>query len=537
MEKSYNEQFRYGSAGWSDEHDIRQAGLFEEAGLQLGYLGNRALRLDSDAPSITIGGAGSGKLRDLLAYVVCNSPNAPMLILDPRGEMGAISIHTHARFGEYAYFWNAVGLCGLPRHGCNPLDILTPHSPNLHADLDFIVEGLIPISGSSSGKYFELRARDWVRNIMLSRVEKTGSISFPELYRIINVIEADPQGWADILEGMLASREESVRRCAAEMLAKQQDSEKEFGGIIGEVYAYLAFLNNPALLKSLEASDFSLSALTDPVQVSKVFLNVPAEYLSIWSPILRVFYTVAMLYKSRAPQARRVTFLVDEAGQLGRFETLLRSFTFGRGAGVRAWAVFQDAGQIIRNFGAPALQGFLGSAQTRQFFGVRDYQTAQLISDMLGVETLEYDDPMQQSAAKRDKRHAAMRMMTSDDPFGAAFDYAHFAKAEANRAKQSRQLMTPDEILSMPEDRQILFVSGKNLKPIFAHKYPYYMRREMAGLYLPNPYHPPIEKVKVMTRFGARWARVITAVVPDQYALYPQYQYGRMAYVEGYKPF
>jgi len=537
MDERHNEQYRYGSASWSDDRDLSSAGLFDKNGLHIGYSKNRVLRLDSDAPIITIGGAGSGKLRDQLGYVVCNSPGAPMLILDPRGELGAISIHNHARHNEFAYFWNATGLCGLPRHSCNPLDILKPGSPYLHADCDFIAEGLIPFTGSSSGKYFELRARDWIRNIMLSCVETCGRVSFPDLYRIINMIEADPQGWAVILEAMLASKEESVRRCAAEMLAKQQDSPKEFGAIMGEIYAYLGFLNNPALLAALDGSDFSLDALCSPARTSKIFLNVPAEYLSIWSPILRVFFTVAMLYKSRAPHARRVNFVIDEAGQLGSFEALLRSFTFGRGAGVRSWAVFQDAGQIVRNFGGPALQGFLGSAQTRQFFGVRDYQTAQLISNMLGMETLEYDDVLRQDMAKRDKCNAAMRMISSDDSFGAAFDYAHYKRAEQTRTKQSRQLMTPEEILSMPEDRQILFISGKNLKPIYAHKYPYYQRREMAGLYLPNPYHPPADKVRIMTRFGEKWARVITCGVPQRYALYPQYQSGRMSYVEGFKPY
>jgi type IV secretion system protein VirD4 len=537
MDHDHNEQYRYGSAGWSDEQALNRAGLFGKGGLHEGYFGQRVLRLDSDAPTLTIGGAGSGKLRDQLGYVVCNSPSAPMLILDPRGEMGAISIHTHTRHDEFAYFWNATGLCGLPQHSCNPLDILTRDSPHLFGDCLFITEGLIPLSGGGNGKYFELRARDWLQFIMIGRVERRGYISFPDLYRIINMIEADPQGWANVLEAMLASQYRDVRRVAAEMLAKQQDSPKEFGSIIGELYAYLNFLADPALLAALDGSDFSLETLCSKTRTSKIFLNVPAEYLSIWAPILRVFFTVAMLYKSRAPQARRVNFVIDEAGQLGSFEALLRSFTFGRGAGVRSWAVFQDAGQIVRNFGGPALQGFLGSAQTRQFFGVRDYQTAQLISNMLGMETLEYDDVLAQDMAKRDKRNAAMRMIASDDPFGAAFDYAHYKRAEQTRTKQSRLLMTPEEVLSMPEDRQILFISGKNLKPIYAHKYPYYTRREMAGLYLPNPYHPPADKVRVMSRFGEKWAQVITCDVPQRYALYPQYQSGRMSYVEGYKPY
>ena len=532
-----NADYRFGSAAWADEGSLARAALFSGVGLQIGYWKDRPLRLDSDAPLITIGGAGSGKLRDQLAYVVCRSPGQPMVALDPRGELGAISIHTHARHGEPAWFWNPTGLCGLPRHRCNPLDILKPANPTFHADCKFFAEGLIPISGSANGQYFELRAREWMENITKARAEQKGDVSFPDLYRLINTVEADPAAWADFLEVMLSSAFDSARRTAGEMLIKQQDSPKEFGAIMGEIYAHLNFLSDPVLLEALESPDFSLETICDPSRVSKVFLNVPAEYLGIWSPLIRTMFTVTMLYKSRHPERRRVLLLVDEAGQLGGFEALLKSFTYGRGAGIRSWAIFQDAGQIIRNFGASALQSFLGSAQTRIFFGVRDYQTARLVSDMLGTETLEYDDPWRQNDARHRKLNATLQMMTSADPFAAGAEYAHFKRASETRSQQSRPLMTPEEVLSMPEDRQILFISGLNLKPVFASKYPYFSRREMAGLYLPNPYHPPCDRVRIQGRFGPKWARVVTEPVPAAYAGYPQYASGAVSYIKGYRPF
>ena len=96
--------------------------------------------------------------------------------------------------------------------------------------------------------------------------------------------------------------------------------------------------------------------------------------------------------------------------------------------------------------------------------------------------------------------------------------------------------MTPDEVLAMPEDRQILFISGKNLKPVLAHKYPYFTRRQMAGLYLANPYHPPTDSVPVAARFGKRRAAVVTEAVPDELAGFPQYRSGTWSYVTGYRP-
>jgi type IV secretion system protein VirD4 len=533
-----NEYFRFGSASWSSEDDLRSAGMLKGKGLQIGYWGETPLCLDTDAPSITIAGAGAGKMRDLLAMAVASNAGGRNFILDPRGEIAAVTQPFFAMRRACAYTWNPCAIAGLPQHRCNPLDILDLSNSRFHADCKFIAESLIPLSGSSNGHYFELRARDWIENLLKAIIEQSnsGSVSFPDLFRTVNLIETDRDRWADFLSAMLSSSMESVRRTAGEMVTKQQDSPKEFGAILGELYAHLNFLDDPMLQASLENPNFSLNALCDPHQPATLFVNVPIEYVALWSPVLRTMFTAAMLYKSRAPQAPRLTMIVDECGQLGRFEAVLRAFTFGRGAGVRAWALFQDTGQIIRNFGQPALQGFLGSAALRQFFGVRDYETASMISSMLGQKTLEFDDTLRQAEAQRSQFSAAMRVMNGDDPFQAMYDMRHFESASQNRTKQARPLMTPDEILAMPEDRQILFVSGKSLKPIYAERHAYWTRPG-AG-FLPNPYHPPLDVVTIPSRRGPRTVRVIREPVPAAFAHLPQYRDGDgiWAFIEGFRP-
>lgn len=531
-----NEEYRFGSASWSDESELRRAGLLSARGLQIGYSANKSICLETDAPIITVAGAGAGKMRDLLALAVARNAGNRNFILDPRGEIAAVTMVNFALNRSYLYCWNPTGMRGLPQHRMNPLDILRLNDPHFHADCKFIAESLIPTSGASNGRYFELRAREWIENIIKMLVERDGKVSFPALYRVINWIEADSNAWADCLEAMLGSSMDSVRRTAGEMLAKQQESEKEFGSILGEIYAHLNFLDDPMLQAALDWADASLADTCNSSQPTSWAINVPIEYVGLWSPILRTMFTVQMLYKSRAPSAPRVTMIIDEAGQLGNFEALLRAFTFGRGAGVQVWALFQDVGQIVRNFGAPALQGFMGSSALRQFFGVRDYQTAQMVSSMLGTETLEYDDSLRQADAKRQKMNAAMSIMNGSDPFSAYADMKYHAYGEEHRTKQARALMMPEEILSMPEDRQLLFISGKNLKPIFAEKHPYYERSDFAGRFLPNPFHPPHDSVSIPSRWGRRRARVIVERVPQQFSDYPQYSNGMWSYVEGFGP-
>ncbi|HBO5639745.1 TraM recognition domain-containing protein [Pseudomonas aeruginosa] len=538
---SFKEHYRFGSAAWATCGDVAGAGLFDCPGPFIGYGADRPMMLDGDAPMITSGGAGSGKLRDLLAYNLCGFQLGEhgwvtpprILVNDPRGELAAISIGSQVRFGKAAYCINPFRLHGLPRHRLNPWDVLRPGSPTFHADVKLLVGDLIPLSGSSSAEYFELRARQWCESLVQDYAMTFGNVSLPALYDMVNAIE-EPDGWSALEGRMLRSPSSDVRRTAHEISTKRKDVPKEYSAIVGEIVKYLGFLSDPVIRETLSCSDFSLEVLCQ--RDCNVYNMIPAEYASQLAPMLRAIIGAAMLYKQRHPAAPRVLFLIDEAATLGRFESLLRGYTYGRGMGIRVWSIWQDIGQISRNYGRDALSGFIGSSQMRQFFGVRDLDTARVVSAMLGAETLEYDPVLEQMQARLTQAQIIDRLMAGDDPFEAGLHYAYQARAAIHRVKQARPLMAPDEVLNLPEDRQVLFISGLGLMPILADKYPYFTRAEMAGAYLPNPYHPPHDRVRVMTRYGVRIKPVVTERVPDEFADYPQYESGEWSFIKGHRP-
>jgi type IV secretion system protein VirD4 len=154
-------------------------------------------------------------------------------------------------------------------------------------------------------------------------------------------------------------------------------------------------------------------------------------------------------------------------------------------------------------------------------------------------QTLEYNAELQRAAAQTKKSHIIRQLMAGQDPLAAGLDYREQALASVNRVKMARPLMTPDEILRMPEDRQILFVSGIDCPPIAAWRRKYFLLRELAGKFMPNPLHNERDGyVRVPTRWGLRWRRVVTEPVPPRFAGYPQFQHnGLISYIEGYRPF
>ncbi|MEI9850876.1 MAG: type IV secretory system conjugative DNA transfer family protein [Sphingomonas sp.] len=408
--------------------------------------------------------------------------------------------------------------------------------PRLHADAGFVAEALLPLSGSASGQHFELLARGFVRGIMKALVETVGHVSFPSLYRSVNALEADPDYRNALLDAMAASAFEDVRTCGAMIATKMEETPKEFSGVMGTIHNHLAFLADPVLRAMLEQPDFSLEDFTDPARSVSAFINIPIEYVGILSSLLRVMFTVTDLYKSRAPSSPRVTMVVDEAGQLGKFEGLVRGFSFGRGSGLRVIAIFQDLAQIARNYDPKAVQTFMGSAQLRMFVGVRDPETAAFVSNMAGYETLSFDDRLAQEGARRQQWEAARRYMDGGDPLAAAFDIEHYAQAARNRTKMQRALIAPDEALALGDREMIAFLSGLDLPPLRAAKLPYWEQRDLNGYWLPNPFHPPLDRVRLRGRWRDYWADVVTQDVPPDLAQYPQFQSGRVSYVAGHRP-
>ncbi|MEW3780770.1 type IV secretory system conjugative DNA transfer family protein [Pseudomonas aeruginosa] len=543
---AFDEEFRFGSAHWAAPLDLARAGLHGASGPFLGFAGNRVLRLAGDAPMITFGGAGSGKLRDVLAYNLCGLRDragiwhAPrrMLINDPRGELAAISIGNQIRLGKAAYCINPFGLHGLPRHRVNPWNVLRPDSRTYHSDVKLLVNDLITLP-SHGDDYFGKRAREFAEALVKTHIATVApsatrdAISLAAFYELVNMVSI-PSGWTALFTRMMAMPDGDIQRVAAEMNGKRKEAPKEYGAIIGSLNESVQSLSDPVVRDTLSGSDFSLEILCQ--QDCNIYIVIPAEYLGLLAPMQRAIFGSAILYKNRHPAAPGVLLAVDEAAQLGNFEALLRAYSYGRGMGLRTWSFWQDPGQIVRNYGPAALSSFIGSSQCRQFFGVRDFDTARLISNMLGQQTLEYDAVLEQDAARVKAAQFARNVLAGGDPFAAGFGFAQHKRAVSHRTKQARALMTPDEIMNMPENEQILFISGLGLAPIRANKRPYFTRPEMAGGYLPNPYHLPDNRVPIAGRWFKQWRLIIREAVPAHLSHWPQHQSGQWAYVAGHRP-
>ena len=115
-----------------------------------------------------------------------------------------------------------------------------------------------------------------------------------------------------------------------------------------------------------------------------------------------------------------------------------RGMAEGRGYGVKMWPILQDLNQLKDTY-KDGWQTFIGNARVVQFFGTADVFTAEYVSKMLGKTTVISSG----SSGERESTSEA-----------------------------ARPLMTPDEVIHMGMDEELLFVRG--VRPIRAQKLPYF---------------------------------------------------------------
>jgi len=227
--------------------------------------------------------------------------------------------------------------------------------------------------------------------------------------------------------------------------------------VLSAAQRHTHFLDSPRMATVLGGSDFTFAGLKDAP--ATVFLVLPPDRLASYARWLRLIVAQALTELARAPGRPPwpVLFLLDEFAALGRLEPVERAMGLMAGYGVQLWPILQDVHQLRALYGQRA-GTFLSNAGVLQVFGVNDQDSAKLVSDLAGQETVVFE---------------TMSRAIDAEESGLSYGQQHVGRA----------LLTPDEVRTLRPDRQLLFLAGQ--RPIIAAKLRYYDDREFAGRFDP----------------------------------------------------
>ena len=120
-----------------------------------------------------------------------------------------------------------------------------------------------------------------------------------------------------------------------------------------------------------------------------MYIGIPHDLLVVWAGLMRTWLGSILRICTRGEPTEKnpVLMLIDEAGHLGHMRALQDGITLMRGMGIRIWLFFQNLGQLHECYGqhAPII---MGNMDTCQYFGLNDFETAELVSKRIGEQTI-----------------------------------------------------------------------------------------------------------------------------------------------------
>ncbi|TGP14611.1 type IV secretory system conjugative DNA transfer family protein [Mesorhizobium sp. M2D.F.Ca.ET.233.01.1.1] len=199
----------------------------------------------------------------------------------------------------------------------------------------------------------------------------------------------------------------------------------------------LALWRDSDIQQSLSGSDFSFEDLKDrPITV---YIDIPFGKMEPYAPWLRILLKGALdaMENNRRLPDIPVLFILDEFLNLGPFPEFRAAIRTHASTGVRLWFFLQDVMSLQEQYPGNSWQPFL-NCSVKQFFGVDDPITGELIGKYLGHETLAY-------------------LSSSTGHSGSSHLGGWYADASVNTGTSGnetvqflgRPLMTPDEIMEL----------------------------------------------------------------------------------------
>lgn len=200
--------------------------------------------------------------------------------------------------------------------------------------------------------------------------------------------------------------------------------------------------------------------------------------------ILSLAITAVTRFKTRPDPP--VYFLLEEAAALGRLDVIEAAYGLMAGYGMQLHMIVQDLSQLSALY-RERWQTFIGNSGVIQCFGTRDVMTAEYISRLCGVGTME-----------------SLSVESAERRAGWFSDPQYLSRHDS---LTQRSLITPDEVMTLHPATQLLIPA--NAHPVSCFKTVYflderYRRKNGQPLFDIHPHYAdrPLPRAVNFTRGG-----------------------------------
>jgi type IV secretion system protein VirD4 len=469
----------YGSARWATERDVASAGLLGPDGVVLGRFGGRYLRHDGPEHVLCFAPTRSGKGVGIVVPTLLTWPGSAV-VHDIKGENWALTAGWRAGFGRVLRF----DPTDPASDAYNPLMEVRPGEAEVR-DVQNIADILVDPEGALE------RRNHWEKTSHALLVGAILHVLYAEADKTLSGVAAllsDPRRSIEsTLRAMMATphREGAphpvVAQAAREVLNK---SDNERSGVLSTAMSFLGLYRDPVVAKVTSRCDWRIGDLVSGDHPASLYLVVPPSDISRTKPLVRLVLNQIGRRLTEDLQARaggrRVLLLLDEFPALGRLDFFESALAFMAGYGLKSLLIAQSLNQLDKAYGPN--HAILDNCHVRVAFATNDERTARRVSDGLGAAT----------ELRAMKNYAGHRLA----PW--------LGHLMVSRQETARPLLTPGEVMQLPNEEEIVMVSGR--PPIRARKARYFEDARFMG----RVRSPPATSAPSAPRPDA-WVQVVAA--------------------------
>lgn len=396
------------------------------------------IRVPNFVHLVTFAPTGAGKsvsvlIPNLLSYV------SSCVVLDPKGELhNATAGHRERKFASKTVRLDPYGICGPGGAAFNPLGFLTPSSPSFLDDCRDIANMLIVRTGKETEPHWNDMS-EMVLTCVIAFVVVQLRRDEHHLQSVRDIV-SNPKTFANMIEVMA-----NIPQLARLGNQLRWLKEREQASVMSTLQRQLSWLDGEVMKRHTTGDGFDPLSLRDGTV--SLYLILPTDRLATLAPLLRLWvgFTLRRATRGGANERNPLLFLIDEAGHLGHIQALEDAVTLMRGYGIRLWFFFQSMGQLSKAFGDRA-SVFLDNIDTQQYFCINAIDSADVISRMIGDETITIESHQRGSSTSRPSG-------MSDKGQGSQYS----ASSSVTVSQMGRRLYKPEEILRLPSDMALIF--------------------------------------------------------------------------------
>ncbi|MQU92891.1 type IV secretory system conjugative DNA transfer family protein [Sinorhizobium meliloti] len=428
-----------GDAAFQDMAALRRGKWFRKQGHIFGRIGRNILRTKDDRHHLIIGPTRSGKGA---GYVIPNAlmHEGSMIVTDLKGEVFKATAGYRRQNGSQVFLF-APG--SEKTNSYNPLDFIRPERGNRTTDIQNIASILVPENTESENSVWQATAQQ----VLAGAISYITESPFYKDRRNLGEVNSFFNSGVDLqaLMKYIKEKEPYLSKFTVESFNSYIAlSERAAASALLDIQKAMRPFKNERIVAATNVTDMDLRAMKRrPISI---YLAPNITDITLLRPLLTLFVQQVMdiLTLEHDPNSLPVYFLLDEFRQLKRMDEIMTKLPYVAGYNIKLAFIIQDLKNLDEIYGETSRHSLLGNCGYQLVLGANDQATAEYASRALGKRTIRY-----QSESRTIELMGLPRR----------------TKVEQIR---ERDLMMPQEVRQMPENKMILLIEGQ--RPIFGEK-------------------------------------------------------------------